>query len=235
LYFSAKLKIRVSLALPYQITPLSETAVLLLFAHKMDGAVSEQVTGLHCYWQRFPFNGLVETVPGYHSLAIFTDAWRLRQQGLTVMDTVRQQTALALTAMEKGKVAEPTAVKTIAVQYGGEFGPDIEAVARRNGISVHEVVALHTAATYRVFMMGFQPGFAYMGITDEKIFAERKEKPVPVAAGSVGLAGRQTGVYPKASPGGWQVIGHTDLAMFDANRDNPFYLQAGDRVRFVAV
>jgi inhibitor of KinA len=223
------------LPLPYHLTPLSETAVLLLLEHKLDRAVSEQVTRLHRHWLQHPFAGLVETVPGYHSLAIFTDAWQLHQQGQTVMDTVRQQVALALQAMDSETVATVAPLKTIPVHYGGTFGPDIQAVAQRNGISVEEVMALHTAVTYRVFMMGFQPGFAYLGITDPRIFTERKEKPVPVAAGSVGLAGHQTGVYPQDSPGGWQIIGRTEQPMFTADGDTPFFLQPGDEVRFVAI
>jgi inhibitor of KinA len=220
-----------SLPFNYQLTPLSETAALLLFDNKMDSGINALVNRLHRYWLRHPFDGLIETVSGYNSLAIFTDVWRLHQLGQTVMGNVAAQVGIALLQTDTME-APDNLVKTIPVRY---HGPDIEYVAQRNHITVEELIALHTVRIYQVFMMGFQPGFGYMGITDERIYAERKLKPIMVAAGSVGLAGNQTGVYPKQSPGGWQIIGRTECCMFDAESKDPFYLQAGDQVRFIAV
>jgi inhibitor of KinA len=108
-------------------------------------------------------------------------------------------------------------------------------VAAANDISPEEVIALHTSKTYRVFMLGFLPGFAYMGQVDEKIAMPRKPQPVNIAAGSVGIAGRQTGIYPLDSPGGWQIIGKTPLKLFDAEREDPVLLQAGDHVQFFSI
>lgn len=215
----------------YQLTPLSETAVLLLFDNKIDPDINALVNRLHRYWLQQPFEGLIETVPAYNSLAFFMDAVKLHQQGQTPIGAVGKQLKMALLQTET-QAQQNSMVKKIPVRYDGA---DMAYVAQRNDISVTELIALHTGSIYQVFMMGFQPGFGYMGITNEKLFTERKAKPVTVAAGSVGLAGNQTGVYPRQSPGGWQIIGHTEIAMFDAESENPFYLQTGDQVQFIAV
>lgn len=128
------------------------------------------------------------------------------------------------------------AATRLPVCYGGEYGPDLAAVARFGACSEAEVIERHRRASYRVYMLGFQPGFAYLGSVDPRIAAPRRATPrVRVPAGSVGIAGRQTGVYPVESPGGWQLIGRTPAAMFDLRRESPFLLQAGDIVRFEPV
>jgi KipI family sensor histidine kinase inhibitor len=122
----------------------------------------------------------------------------------------------------------------IGVHYGGDDGPDLKAVAEWARCSPEEVIERHAARTYRVYMLGFVPGFSYMGRVDERIAAPRRRVPRDrVPAGSVGIAGEQTGVYPIATPGGWQLIGRTDAVMFDADRAQPSLLQPGDEVRFV--
>jgi inhibitor of KinA len=128
------------------------------------------------------------------------------------------------------------AVIEIPVRYGGEGGPDLAAVATHAGCTEDEVIAKHSGRIYRVYMLGFVPGFAYMGRVDPELAMPRHRVPrerVPV--GSVGIAGQQTGVYPVESPGGWQLIGRTDTVMFEAERETPSLLAAGDLVRFVAV
>jgi KipI family sensor histidine kinase inhibitor len=142
--------------------------------------------------------------------------------------------------------AEVAAVRTLEpvegepvrlpVCYGGEFGPDLSAVATFANISEAEVVRRHTARTYRVFMLGFMPGFAYMGIVDESIAAPRLTVPrLRVPRGSVGIAGLQTGVYPCSTPGGWQVVGRTPVEPFDLNRAEPCLFKPGDAVNFYAI
>ena len=122
------------------------------------------------------------------------------------------------------------------MRYGGAHGPDLDEVAALCGLPRAEVVERHAARTYRVFMLGFLPGFAYLGTLDPAIHVPRRTTPrTAVASGSVGLAGAQTGVYPRVSPGGWQIIGRTDVALFDPALDPPSRLLPGDRVRFVPV
>ena len=124
----------------------------------------------------------------------------------------------------------------IPVRYGGGDGPDLEAVAEFAGCTPEDVIARHSRAIYRVYMIGFVPGFCYMGRVDRSIAAPRRRVPRErVPAGSVGIAGEQTGVYPIATPGGWQLIGRTDAVMFDAARTPPSLLQPGELVQFVAV
>ena len=124
--------------------------------------------------------------------------------------------------------------REIPVHYGGEWGPDLEEAARHCGLTPAELVARHSGGDYRVYFLGFQPGFAYLGGLAKDLAVPRRREPrLRVPAGSVGIGGAQTGIYPAASPGGWQLIGRTDLALFDHKRDEPSYLLPGDRVRFV--
>jgi len=130
---------------------------------------------------------------------------------------------------------EPREVE-IPVVYGGEFGPDIGFVAAHTGLSEEEVVRLHTSVTYTVYMLGFAPGFVYLGGLPEALATPRLPTPRPsVPAGSVGIAGLQTGIYGLSTPGGWLLIGRTPLTMLDLNRQPPTLLQPGDRVRFVRI
>ena len=123
----------------------------------------------------------------------------------------------------------------IPVCYEGEYAPDLEAVARQKGLSPGEVIDLHCSIEYRIYMIGFLPGFPYMGKIDPRIEIPRKMRPVPVIAGGVGIAGMQTGIYPLNSPGGWQIIGRTPLHLFNRHADPPVALLTGDRVRFYPV
>jgi inhibitor of KinA len=195
--------------------------------------VNAQAIALHQTLIKNPFAGYVESVPGYSSLGVFFDTNRT---GLSLQQSVEWVTteltkrlaSLPSQTMAVGKLIE------IPVIYGGEYGPDIEFVAKQNNISIEEVIALHSEKIYTVFMIGFLPGFPYLGITDKKITVERKATPrIMVPAGSVALAGNQTGIYPENSPGGWQIIGRTNISLFDAEKNSPNLLQAGDRVKFV--
>ncbi|MNH00193.1 Kinase A inhibitor [compost metagenome] len=126
--------------------------------------------------------------------------------------------------------------REIPVHYGSEGGPDLDEAARCCGLTPAELVARHSGGDYRVYFLGFQPGFAYLGGLEQALAVPRRREPrLRVPAGSVGIGGAQTGIYPAASPGGWQLIGRTDLVLFDPNRDEPSYLLPGDRVRFVPV
>ena len=130
----------------------------------------------------------------------------------------------------------PVAPIRVPVCYAGEFGPDLADVAAFGGITEAETVRLHTSRTYRVFMLGFSPGFTYMGSVDGRIAAPRLPAPrVRVPAGSVGIAGVQTGIYPAPTPGGWQIVGRTPLKPFDLERPEPFLFKPGDAVQFYAI
>jgi KipI family sensor histidine kinase inhibitor len=175
-------------------------------------------------------SGVRDVVPAYCSLGIHFDPLS------TDLGALERVITEAADGLEHAEERRSTRVIDIPVRYGGDDGPDLEAVAAWAGLSPAEVIERHAGRIYRVYMLGFVPGFAYMGRVDPSIAAPRHRVPRErVPAGSVGIAGEQTGVYPMATPGGWQLIGRTDTVMFDPNRTPPSMLAPGDAVRFVPV
>ncbi len=172
-------------------------------------------------------SGIVETIPAYASLLVQYDP-----AVLTFGELASELLELSETARA---VPRPDArLHEIPVAYGGEYGPDLDDVAAAHRLAPEHIIALHSDAIYTVYMLGFAPGFAYMGTVPEAIATPRLETPrVEVPAGSVGIAGQQTGIYPQASPGGWRILGRTGVSLFSPHREPPALLQAGDRVRFV--
>jgi KipI family sensor histidine kinase inhibitor len=174
--------------------------------------------------------GVRDVAPGYCTVGVHFDPL---QTDLAALEHAIQ---VEYSTIESIDVIADRGVIKIPVHYGGEGGPDLGAVAHFAGCSEQDVIARHSDRTYRVYMLGFVAGFAYMGRVDSSIAAPRHRVPRErVLAGSVGIAGGQTGVYPVDSPGGWQLIGRTDTVMFDAVRERPSLLAPGDLVRFVAV
>jgi KipI family sensor histidine kinase inhibitor len=169
-----------------------------------------------------------EVVPGMNNLTITFDALSADALALThALETAWQEADANADAAEGREVEIP-------VHYGGVAGPDLAAVAQHTGLAPADVAARHAAGVYTVFFLGFQPGFAYLGGLDAALHTPRRREPrVAVPAGSVGIGGAQTGIYPAQSPGGWQLIGRTALKLFDPTRNPPTLLMPGDRVRFV--
>ena len=170
-------------------------------------------------------------VLAYASLLVPYDSDRL------TAEDARQRIAALVVAMEAAPLPpeRPTQVVEIPVRYGGEDGPDLDEVAERLGLTPDEVVAIHAGRTYRVFMLGFVPGFAYLGRLPSRLVLPRRATPrARVPAGSVAIADAQTAVYPTATPGGWHLIGRTDEVLWDPTDDSPARLAPGDHVRFVA-
>ncbi len=168
---------------------------------------------------------VTEVVPGMNNLTVLFDPLAANVEVLT------QKLAKAWGAADAN--LKPGRLVEIPVDYGGEYGPDLAAVARHTALSAEAVIKLHASTEYTVFCLGFQPGFAYLGGLDPKLETPRRAEPrVAIPAGSVGIGGAQTGIYPASSPGGWQLIGHTREKLFDPMRTPPSLLQPGDRVRF---
>ncbi|AOJ39334.1 allophanate hydrolase [Burkholderia lata] len=168
---------------------------------------------------------VIDVVPGMNNLTIVFDALATTADSLT--PALRDAWETADVEHADGREVE------IPVEYGGAAGPDLPAVAAHTGLSADEVVARHAAGAYVVFFVGFQPGFAYLGGLDAALHMPRRAAPrLEVPAGSVGIGGAQTGIYPATSPGGWQLIGRTSLVLFDPARPQPTLLLPGDRVRF---
>ena len=212
-----------------RILPVGDAALVVEFGDAIRPDIHRQVLALDHALAADPFPGLRETVPTYRSLLVYYDPRQLS------WDEARRGVADALARSTDIPMPEPREVE-IPVVYGGEFGPDIGFVAAHTGLSEEEVVRLHTGVTYTVYMLGFAPGFVYLGGLPEALATPRLPTPRPsVPAGSVGIAGLQTGIYGLSTPGGWRLIGRTPLMMLDLNRQPPTLLQPGDRVRFVRI
>jgi KipI family sensor histidine kinase inhibitor len=209
-----------------KILPAGDSCLFVDFGSSIALDINGKVQDLRVKLEKRSFPGVREMVPTYRSLAIYFDPSELDLERFT-----EELEALLLHV----KTPERSSVRkvTIPVCYGGTFGPDLENVASLNGITSEEVIRIHSTGEYYCYMLGFTPGFPYRGGMDKSIAAPRLESPREVIpAGSVGIAGTQTGVYPIESPGGWQLIGRTPLRLFDAERTPPILLEAGIWITF---
>jgi len=222
----------------WSVEALGEDALLLRFGDCIEVALNQQVHRLaaRIAARRPPW--LQDLVPAYATLALFVDRFALPADIDPLQEAERWLRAQAFDVGDVGDVGDAIAIPgrliEISVRYGGEDGPDLEDVARHAGLSMDEVVVRHCAAEYCVAMLGFAAGFPYLLGLDQALSMERLDTPrTRVAAGSVGIGGAQSGIYPRQGPGGWRIIGRTDLVLFDAVRTPPTLLAPGDRVRFV--
>jgi inhibitor of KinA len=216
----------------YTIETLGEDALLLRFGDAVDAAVNARVHALSRQIERVRPPWLHDLVPAYASLALFVDAdaFDCRLDPLAEAGRWLQQQGFA-----GGDAETADRLIEIPVQYGNDDGPDLAALATHAGLGEDEVIARHCAVEYRVAMLGFSPGFPYLLGLDPRLAMARLDTPrTRVPAGSVGIGGAQTGIYPQAGPGGWRIIGRTTLTLFDPLHDPPTLLAPGDRVRFVA-
>jgi inhibitor of KinA len=222
---------------PNRIYACGDEAITIAFGNGIDEAVNARVLSLYQYLQQHPITGTKDLIPAYNTLTLIYDAAALLQQ--IGPDQLFQHLRDQLTAIVHHAVSAPSLPArqiSIPVCYDVSVAPDLVALAELHQLSTDAVIQLHTSKTYRVYMIGFLPGFAYMGTVDERISSPRKSSPrTVVPRGSVGIAGAQTGIYPFDSPGGWQLIGTTPLQLFDANNEQPCLLQPGDEVHFVQI
>ena len=203
---------------------LGETAVVLELEPPVTLATQKRIWRLTQRLAEIP--EVVEAIPGMNNITVV-----LRNPQSVALDAIERLQRW----WEESEALEPESrFIDIPVVYGGAAGPDLGEVARHAGLSEKQVVELHSAIEYVVWFLGFQPGFPYLGGLPEQLATPRRAEPrLQVPAGSVGIGGAQTGIYPLVSPGGWQLIGHTSLPLFDAKRDEPVLLRPGDTVRFV--
>ena len=215
--------------MPPIIRHLGDRGLLIELGTGIDPAVNRRVKRLHRIIAREKLHGVVEAVPAYASLLVVFDPLQAAPEAL------KRQIA-GMCDFEDENVAEQRAVVEVPVVYGGEAGPDLDAVAAYHGLSVDDVIGLHTGTVYRVYMIGFTPGFPYMGELPEALDTPRRDTPrTHIPKGSVAIAQRQTGIYPVVSPGGWQIIGCTPLELFDPGKETPSFLTMGDAVRFTPI
>lgn len=220
---------------PYNVYPLGDSALIIDFGNVIDAEINKIVNSLFYQLTKQRISGVIEIIPAYSSLTIYYDVFSIRQKTETTAFEWISATIKKLLESEQKVVEQNVRSVKIPVCYEKEFAPDLEFIAEQNKISIPEIIQLHTSVEYRVYMLGFLPGFAYMGMVDEKISCARKSKPNTVEAGSVGIAGRQTGVYPLRSPGGWQILGRTPLQLFDKNKEEPTLFHVGDIVQFYSI
>ena len=220
-----------------QLFPLGDAAVVVQFGETIDPDVHLSIQAFNDYLAQQPFAGLRECVPAFTTLTVYYDPWLVSALGQyppyeRVCEILQQR----LRNTSLSSTATVTETVEIPVCYGGAFGPDLEAVAHHTDLTPAEVIARHTAPEYLVHMIGFAPGFPYLGGLDARLATPRRAEPRPlVPAGAVGIAGVQTGIYSLPTPGGWQLIGRTPLRLFDPAAASPSLLHAGQYLRFVPI
>lgn len=208
------------------LSPLGEVAVIIQCGDQLSDAVQRRVMSVCALLEKSTLPAMIEWVPSYTSVTVFYDPFISSYPQLCKI--LLQQ----LNQMKESVQYKPRTV-TIPVCYGGEWGPDLDYVASEHGLTAEDVIAIHTSGDYLVHMIGFAPGFPYLGGLSEQIATPRRATPrLRVEAGTVGIGGKQTGIYPVDTPGGWQCIGRTPLRLFWPEEDVPSLLAAGDRVRF---
>ncbi|MEP7134131.1 MAG: 5-oxoprolinase subunit PxpB [Chloroflexota bacterium] len=212
-----------------RITALGDSAVLIQLGEEIDVAINQRVHALAGLVEASAIAGVVETVPAYATLLVHYDPLVL--SFIQIKNILREK----LTQIQENESRKPRLVE-VPVQYGGELGPDLELVASHLGLRIEDVIRIHSEKIYTVHMMGFTPGYPYMGKLDDALVMPRLETPrTRVPAGTVAIAGSQTGIYSIESPGGWNLIGWTLLKLFDPNSDSPFLFAPGDEVKFIPV
>jgi KipI family sensor histidine kinase inhibitor len=213
------------------VTPLAESALLFRIGagESYQEGVVDTVTALTVKLDTAWLPGVRDVVPAYCTIMIEFDPLEVEGQAVAAWVRAAAEAGLSGEAGERRLVLIP-------VVYGGDYGPDLPEVATELGLSPAEVIAKHAESEYRVACMGFAPGWAYLTGLDPVLNISRRQEPrTRIPAGTVAMGGGQTGVYPLETPGGWRMIGRTPLAMFDPERDGPFLLRQGDRVRFAPI
>lgn len=206
-----------------------DRAVTVEFGNVISPEINRQIRAFNIAIKKSDIPGIVETVPTYRSLLVHYDPLQIRFAAL------KDKLSVLLGDLDSIPIPPPEVVE-IPVCYGGEMGPDLEYVAEHNGLTSEEVIRIHTGQEYLIYMLGFVAGFPYLGGMDKRIATPRLKNPrVKIDGGSVGIAGEQTGIYPVDSPGGWQLIGRTPVRLYEADREKPVLLEAGQYIQFVEI
>ena len=221
----------------FTIFPLGDSAATIDLGNTINDFLNDKIIAMQQWMLANSFAGQKDIIVAYSSLTIIYDPLVIRQHfhpspsvfawvGQKLQDAFNQSTIQSI---------NPSAIIRIPVCYADEFAMDLNTMAAEKNMTTGEIIDMHTAVTYRVYTIGFLPGFSYMAQVNEKLITQRKPTPVPVAAGSVGIAGAQTGIYPLNSPGGWHIIGRTPVKQFDAEDKELVKLKVGDRVQFYSI
>jgi len=222
---------------PYRIYSSGDHSITIEAGNQIDTKINQGVISLFHDLSANRIRGIKDIIPAFQSLTLIYDI------AICKKEAGNQSVFNFLSALIEHRIKHPIAIANTAsrlinipVCYDSSIAPDIALLAELHTLSIEELIEIHTGKEYRVYMIGFLPGFAYMGTVDQRIVTPRKSVPRTfVPAGSVGIAGEQTGIYPFGSAGGWQLIGRTPITMFDPKNENPCYLQPGDQVRFFSI
>lgn len=218
----------------YTLSPLGDQAVFIEVSKKIDTSSERKVKAIVSRLEAESPYWMIEYIPAYTTVTLIYSIHAFSKEE-SPYEVVCEQIRELLVDVEETATVQQKVVK-IPVLYGGEYGPDLAFVAQHNGLTVDEVIAIHTSGDYTVHMIGFAPGFPFIGGMSEQIGAPRRKTPrLKIPARSVGIAGVQTGVYPIETPGGWQLIGRTPLELFLPAEDPPSFLAAGDKIRFYEI
>ena len=213
----------------YEILPCGDTAVLIRFEQKIDPEILRQVTMMTNAIKKAEINGILDIIPAYASILVCFDP--LKTDMRSIISKIQK-----LKPEKQSEIEQGQRVVRIPVLYGKPFPEDLQHVADHAGLTIEEVIQIHTANTYPVYMIGFLPGFPYLGNLDERIHTPRRTEPrTDIPAGAVGIGGGQTGVYPISSPGGWHIIGRTPVKLYAPAEEQPVLLRSGDLIHFYSI
>lgn len=206
-----------------------DSAIVMEFGNTIEKEINAKIAVVVENLKKKNIDGILDILPTYRSILINYDPVKISYGEMV-------ETLKGLSKSNKANQSDEVRLIEIPTLYGKEYGPDIEFVAENANLSVDEVIKIHSGTDYLVYMMGFMPGFTYLGGLDERIATPRLKSPrLKIEPGSVGIAGNQTGMYPLESPGGWQLIGRTPLKLFDDTKEPPVFIQAGDYIRYVSI
>ncbi|MFP3888234.1 5-oxoprolinase subunit PxpB [Priestia filamentosa] len=225
------------------LSPLGDSAIVVTFGERIDYEIHKKIKMFMDTLEAHPFQGFIECVPAFTNVTIFYEPLQVIKvnKKRTIKNFISPFEIVSTLIKEKlNEVSKEGDLKhrqvSIPVCYGGDYGPDLDHVAKYNNLTKEEVIHIHSNGEYLAYMIGFAPGFPFLGGLSEKVATPRRSSPrASIPAGSVGIAGMQTGVYPISTPGGWQLIGQTPIQLFLPNQNPPSLLQAGDRVKFVSI
>jgi len=222
----------------WRIDPVGDRCLMIEFGQRVDLKINAKVHALANHLLEHPIPGVIDLVPAFTTVAIHYEPQRLAKAALAGESAYAALARMLSQILARGTNITETATRTIEIPvcYDEEFGPDLAQIADTHGLSINEVIRIHTACEHTVYMLGFAPGFAYMGGLDERLAMPRRSTPrTRIPAGTVAIAREQSAVYTVESPGGWNLMGRTPLRFFDPETEPPTLLRPGDRVRFTQV